>query len=85
MSDLNVALIIAAIDKATAHPSVGGEHARWVHLVLEPVFGRLQQIFPDFRERRAQAFCLALKPCQGLLERLGLEVNLQGDASHDVI
>ena len=26
MSDLNVALIIEAIDKATAHPRVGGEH-----------------------------------------------------------
>lgn len=26
MSDLNVALIIEAIDKATVHPSVGGEH-----------------------------------------------------------
>ena len=42
MSDLNVALIIEAIDKAMVHPRVGGEHVCRVHLFGKAVFGRLQ-------------------------------------------
>ena len=57
----------------------------WIHLLGKTVFGRLQQIFPDCRERRAQGFCLALELFQGRAKLGGLEVNLQGDAGHLIL
>ena len=67
MSDLNEALIIAAIDKATAHPRVGGEHvcrsARVSQLIFRvtPVISfylTMSECVPYFIERWFRAVCM---------------------------
>ena len=55
----------------------------WIHLGGKAVFGRLQRDFPDCQKRRVQAFSPALELFQGLSQRCGLTINLQGDAGQN--